>query len=184
MISFIFICMNTYEYQKIRGLKRKLHLIDLRGGKCERCGYDKNLAAFDFHHKDPAEKESKLDVRILSNSKMKWILEEFEKCEVICANCHREEHSPESNLNEVRVLLENVAKSITKVRVINKPKCKDCNCEINYGSVRCVKCKGKNARKVKRPDIEVLKKEIEEHSQQWCADKYGVTRSSIRRWIS
>jgi hypothetical protein len=28
-----------------------------RGGKCERCGYDVNLSALEFHHKNPEEKE-------------------------------------------------------------------------------------------------------------------------------
>lgn len=28
-----------------------------RGGKCEHCGYNKNLAVLEFHHKNPEEKE-------------------------------------------------------------------------------------------------------------------------------
>ena len=28
-----------------------------RGGKCERCGYNANLSALEFHHKNPEEKE-------------------------------------------------------------------------------------------------------------------------------
>ena len=85
--------MNDYGYQKLRGLKRKLFLINLKGGKCERCGYDKNISAFDFHHRDPKNKDSQLDMRHLSNSNMNWIIEEFEKCDVLCSNCHRKWHS-------------------------------------------------------------------------------------------
>ncbi len=48
---------NTYNYQYIRALKRKMYLISERGGCCEICGYNKNLAAFDFHHKNPKEKQ-------------------------------------------------------------------------------------------------------------------------------
>jgi len=51
---------NTYDYQVMRSLKRKYHLILLRGGKCQKCGYDKNLAAFDFHHRDPKTKKFKM----------------------------------------------------------------------------------------------------------------------------
>ena len=32
---------NTYHAQTIRGLRRKIKLIDYKGGKCEICGYDK-----------------------------------------------------------------------------------------------------------------------------------------------
>ena len=42
---------NTYHSQTIRGLKRKMHFVNYLGGKCEKCGYDKNLSAFHFHHK-------------------------------------------------------------------------------------------------------------------------------------
>ena len=48
---------NCYENQKIRGLKRKYEAIMSRGGRCELCGYNKNLAALEFHHKNPSEKE-------------------------------------------------------------------------------------------------------------------------------
>ena len=83
---------NTYEYQVMRSLKRKTHLINLKGGGCEICGYNKNLAALEFHHIDRDTKESQLDARTLSNSSMGWIMSEFEKCMVLCANCHREIH--------------------------------------------------------------------------------------------
>lgn len=38
-------------------------------------------------------------------------------------------------------------------------------------------------RTVERPTLETLLNEIEEYSQEWCAKKYGVSRTSIRRWI-
>src|SRR5271165_3778751 len=91
---------NTYYYQTVRSLERKLYLIDKRGGKCEKCGYNKNVTALEFHHKNPNEKEKNLDSRILSNNKMNWILQEFEKCLVLCANCHREFHNPDLEMGK------------------------------------------------------------------------------------
>ena len=131
---------NTYKYQKIRALERKLYLIDLRGGKCERCGYDKNLAAFDFHHKNPLEKENNLDSRRLSNSTMGWILKEFDKCEVVCANCHREAHSPDLDINKVKERINEFRKSTKVIELKGRPKCIDCGIEINYTHKRCNKC--------------------------------------------
>lgn len=82
---------NTYKRQSEIALERKQTLVDLRGGGCEKCGYNKCLAALDFHHYKGI-KTFPLDSRRLSNSSMKRILEEFKYCKVLCSNCHREEH--------------------------------------------------------------------------------------------
>ena len=85
---------SSYSYQKERGFKRKCELVLLKGGCCSKCGYDKNLSALEFHHKNPSEKESRLDVRILTNRTWEFILKEAEKCELVCSNCHAEHHHP------------------------------------------------------------------------------------------
>jgi hypothetical protein len=85
-------CKNAYHQmysrQYMRGLARKLELVHLLGGECMRCGYNKNLAALSFHHVD--EKNHTLDMRSLSNRTMSAVLEEFEKCILLCSNCHME----------------------------------------------------------------------------------------------
>lgn len=96
---------NTYHSQTIRALQRKVNLIELRGGACEKCGYSKNLAALEFHHKEPTQKESKLDARVLSNRTWGFILKEFEKCELLCSNCHKEVHNPELTVHNIQSLL-------------------------------------------------------------------------------
>ena len=40
---------NNYQNQKIRGLKRKYEYILNHGGKCEICGYNKNIATYSGH---------------------------------------------------------------------------------------------------------------------------------------
>ena len=65
---------NDYVKQKERALSRKLELIKLKGGKCERCGYDKNIAALEFHHLDPSTKSFQLDSRHLSNTTRENVL--------------------------------------------------------------------------------------------------------------
>jgi len=174
---------NTYDYQKLRGLKRKLKLIEERGGCCEICGYNKNVAGFDFHHKDPKEKDYQLDMRRLSNSSMFKLLKEVDKCMLLCANCHREMHFPDLDINKVRDTIKFVNDSVLKVKVKGKPKCIDCGCEINYTHKRCKPCNNKNKIKVNKPDINTLKKEIETHTKEWCSKKYGVSRTTIRRWL-
>ena len=76
----------------LKGRERKQLLIDLKGGKCEKCGYDRCLGALSFHHLDPEEKRLSLDVRTIRGTAIEKLIEEVKKCRLLCANCHAEEH--------------------------------------------------------------------------------------------
>lgn len=80
--------------ERVREKQRehKIRAVNLLGGKCSSCGYDKYVGALDFHHKDPEGKDFSI-----SHAKMSWrqIEEEIKKCVLLCANCHREEHRHE-----------------------------------------------------------------------------------------
>lgn len=73
---------------KRRRLMKEI-LIKYKGGKCEKCGYDKNLNALEFHHLNPSEKEFSISSKLLSIEALK---KETDKCVLLCANCHRELH--------------------------------------------------------------------------------------------
>lgn len=88
---------NTYQSQKLRAVLRKIAFVLSKGGKCEHCGYNRNLAALQFHHTDPSQKELRLDRRIMSNYNMARLIEEVAKCRLLCANCHAEEHHPDES---------------------------------------------------------------------------------------
>lgn len=62
---------------------KKLELLQVLGwdAVCNRCGYDKYVGALDFHHLDPMTKDGPVTT-----------VAEARKCELICANCHREAH--------------------------------------------------------------------------------------------
>jgi len=96
------ICKNkkhqSYQAQQDRGLTRKLQIVQSMGGACSLCGYRANLAAFNFHHADPQHKQFKLDMRSLSNRTWKAVLQELNKCSLVCANCHAELHNPHLDL--------------------------------------------------------------------------------------
>ena len=74
-----------------------------RGGKCERCGYDKYQGALEFHHIDPSEKDFTIGDR---DFKLKDCVKETKKCILICANCHREIHAGLSNIEELNLRRE------------------------------------------------------------------------------
>ena len=82
----------SYLAQQERALTRKMIAIRMKGGKCQKCGYSNNITALEFHHRDPSQKERKLDSRNLSNGKWEYILLELEKCDLLCSNCHAETH--------------------------------------------------------------------------------------------
>ena len=90
---------STYRCQQGRSLQRKIELINLLGGKCETCGYNKNLSALVFHHRDASQKRFSLDARHLSNSNLERIHNEVKKCSLLCCNCHAELHYPYLNLD-------------------------------------------------------------------------------------
>ena len=76
-------------WQEKARLERKRVLVDLCGGRCLHCGYNQCVAALEFHHCDPADKVFALSK---GNLLRPWpvLLIEVEKCDLLCANCHRE----------------------------------------------------------------------------------------------
>lgn len=71
-----------------RSREMKIEGIKLKGGKCEKCGYNKCPAALQFHHLDPNIK----DFTLASCKSKPAFFREIEKCILLCANCHAEEH--------------------------------------------------------------------------------------------
>lgn len=67
----------------------KLKAIEVMGGRCMICGYDKHQGVLEFHHVDAATKSFGISGGGFSRS---WIsmYEELKKCILVCANCRRE----------------------------------------------------------------------------------------------
>lgn len=81
------------KYQrKTRNLRKKM-LIQLLGGCCQICGYNRECpAAYDFHHRDPATKL--FDVSSYGILR-RWdeLIAEVSKCVLLCKRCHAELHT-------------------------------------------------------------------------------------------
>ena len=60
--------------------------------KCVRCPYDRSLAALDFHHRDPTQKSFAV---LTGTHTLEERIAEAKKCDLLCANCHRELHEAE-----------------------------------------------------------------------------------------
>lgn len=70
--------------------RKKLELIEYKGGKCQICGYNKCSGALEFHHLDPMQKDFQISACSKSFETLK---QEVDKCILVCANCHREIHA-------------------------------------------------------------------------------------------
>lgn len=84
-------CKNKY-YVNRRRKNIKCLAVEHKGGKCEKCGYDKCIDALEFHHKDATKKDFGIAADGYTRS-IKIVLEEADKCALLCSNCHREEHA-------------------------------------------------------------------------------------------
>ena len=173
---------NNIVNQKIRGLKRKYQAVLEHGGKCQKCGYAKNLSALEFHHRNPEEKEFQLDIRTFANTSLEKLKIELDKCDLLCSNCHKEHHHPEYDTNNI----ENLLKEIESERVdFSKEKrvsiCPYCKKEFKYtkGKIYCSKeCREKDKN---YPSIEEINEQYEILGNwEKVAQHFGLTRKIVQ----
>lgn len=91
-----------HQREKVKK-RRDVILAYLADHPCIRCGFS-DPRALDFHHRNPEEKDSNISGMVVRKRSMGVILEEIQKCDVLCANCHRIHHAEErGNHGTVRV---------------------------------------------------------------------------------
>ena len=84
----------NYLIQAVQKRRRKVRekAINYKGGHCQICGYSRCSEALEFHHLESNGKDFGISDRGYTRS---WnrIVEELDKCILLCANCHREVHA-------------------------------------------------------------------------------------------
>ena len=78
--------------ERLRENKRKA--IEYLGGKCKDCAGVFHQSVYDFHHRDPKEKEESAEK--LMHKSWDKIVKEINKCDLLCSNCHRIRHNAEN----------------------------------------------------------------------------------------
>jgi len=75
------------------GRRRKLRLVEYKGGECSVCGFNDldRPECFDFHHTEPTSKSFQLG-GCHSTMAYKKQQAEVDKCILICSNCHKTLH--------------------------------------------------------------------------------------------
>ena len=85
--------------QTVKGRKVRNQLIQLKGGKCEICEYNKCNSSLCFHHIDESTKLFEITNRTCNGYKYEKLVNEANKCQLLCHNCHMELHHPEQTIN-------------------------------------------------------------------------------------
>ncbi len=80
------------EYRKEKIKSRKSFIEDYKKShSCVICG-EQDPVCLDFHHKNKEEKDFQISHMIRGGWSLERIKEEIDKCEMLCANCHRKKH--------------------------------------------------------------------------------------------
>ena len=88
-LSYCKPCTNAQRLVRHQEFKKKC--VEYKGGECEICGYSKYIGALEFHHKDRTKKDLQIS-KVRGKTFNDKIKEELDKCQLLCANCHREAH--------------------------------------------------------------------------------------------
>jgi len=64
---------------------------------CKFC-LEKDHRCLDFHHLNPSEKDATIAYMYAADYSIEKIVEEIEKCVVLCSNCHRKLHYEERKI--------------------------------------------------------------------------------------
>ena len=145
--------------------RNKIRLVEYKGGKCERCGYDKCIDALEFHHLNPNEKD--FGVSCGETKSLERLKAETDKCIMVCANCHREIHAEERE----KLLLERE----------NKKKELE---EEFYLSDKTNKKRQSKKLIANRLNIDLIKKDIlNKLTKKDIAKKYRVGLTTLRRFL-
>ena len=141
-------------------LKNRLYDEGLKIRKCELCNQDENWQG----------KKMSLILDHINGDKFD---NRIENLRIVCPNCNA---TLETNCSKNKTLFLNYQK-------LHNQKCLDCEKPITKNSLRCKDCSYKDQRKVIRPDISILSKEVEINGFVKTGMKYGVSDNTIRKWL-
>jgi predicted Zn-ribbon and HTH transcriptional regulator len=179
-----------------KGVERKEKLIQMAGGCCQKCGYKKNNNALCFHHINPETKLFGLSIGELISKDWEVIVNEFKKCQLLCANCHKELESENSlschssyryiikkYYNELNINNHKKHKKILTKNCENKKCLKEFSTTDENSKYCSSECCHFCQRRTERPSQEELIEELKSSSYEAMGRKYGVCGNAIKKWI-
>lgn len=154
------------------------------GGKCTICGYDKAIAALDYHHINPNEKDSMLCVAMRNGYAWSKIVREARKCTIVCCRCHREIHAGVTVLPDNYATFNEEYVDVIKLRKAEFDACPICGEEKNKRQKYCsVSCSVTNQMRLRRFEIakDDLAGLVHEKPYTEIAKMFGVTDNAIKK---
>lgn len=105
-----------YHQQCVKQNSKKLReeryrVLNTFKDKCLNCN-ESNPCCLVFHHIDPKEKE--IDVSILIARQWHRMLDEIEKCLLLCSNCHMKLHAGRFEINQL--MMEQMKTKVEKLK--------------------------------------------------------------------
>ncbi len=177
-------CHNTYCCT--RWIQRKIQAVTHMGGVCTDCKGVYPYPVFEFHHRDPSTKDfswGKMKLRSISQ-----IEKELEKCDLLCANCHRLRHHLERNpefISDAEILQESLTIRTPSEKSETMPdlRCMDCNKVRHAQAKRCRSCasKAKGAFKISWPSPEDLFQMWSSTSLEEVGRVLGVSGNAVKK---
>lgn len=159
-------------------LKAKLIKKGLKECKCESCNMHEWLGKeipLELHHINGDHYDNRL-----------------ENLQLLCPNCHALTDNYRgknyySKKTQPKTITEMYPDFFTeqKEKLKKEKKINTCSCGavIKNNSKNCTVCYNTGKRKVERPSVEVIKKEIKELGYSGTGRKYGVSDNAVRKWI-
>ena len=80
-------CMTEYQKERLATKREFLNQYKVERGCCV-CGYNAHPVALELNHIDPNTKSFGISSKLISLTTEK-LMNELEKCNVMCANCHQ-----------------------------------------------------------------------------------------------
>ena len=79
----------AYQYRQGYTKQAKQQIYELKINGCAICGYNKCVDSLEFHHVNPDDKLFQISGGNIYR-KIDVILDEIQKCILLCSNCHKE----------------------------------------------------------------------------------------------
>lgn len=121
------------DQSKYRRYAQKIKAINYLGNCCNKCKESfKDISIYDFHHLE--DKTNEISLLIRKSFKFEQFINELDKCELLCSNCHCEYHDEEIEIKQNKSYNSNYTvekRKEIKQKVIEYLGGKCCECDYN-----------------------------------------------------
>lgn len=118
---------------------------------------------------------------------------ELSNIQLLCPNCHANTPNYRGNNMGVSIIPKTLREMYPELfvkkekidKIVREVKENFCQCgnKIKNSSKTCIECKYITARKVERPNLDILLNEIKDLGYTGTGRKYGVSDNTIRKWV-